>query len=72
MAAIVRSRNLNETTKTDSREKIAGRIELLHEIIELGLKAMEKKVVSQPGVVADGSGLSRSVQGTARAIPSRG
>ncbi|HEY5999635.1 MAG TPA: DUF1232 domain-containing protein [bacterium] len=26
----------------------------------------------QPGVVADGSGLSRAVRGTARAIPSRG
>jgi hypothetical protein len=28
--------------------------------------------LTQPGVVADGSGLSRSVRGTARAIPARG
>ena len=34
---LVKLRRLNETRKTKSRDKIAGRIKLLHEVIELGI-----------------------------------
>jgi dCMP deaminase len=39
-AELVRLRNLNETTKTKSRDKIAGRIKLLHEVLELGIEKL--------------------------------
>lgn len=42
-ATIVKKRGLHETAKTDSRNKIAGRIELLHQVIERGLKELEKE-----------------------------
>jgi hypothetical protein len=37
---LVERRNLNETRKTASKDKIAGRIELFHEVIEKGIKAL--------------------------------
>lgn len=39
-AELVKLRKLNETRKTTSREKIAGRIELLHEVLELGIEKL--------------------------------
>ena len=50
-ADIVRSRGLSEDSKTDSREKIAGRIKLFHEVIERGLEEMHK--ASQQGAPTD-------------------
>ena len=39
-AELVRLRNLDESEKTASKDKIARRIELLHEVIEEGVKAL--------------------------------
>jgi hypothetical protein len=41
LAGLVRERLLDEDRKTESKDKIAGRIELLHEIIQLGLKGLK-------------------------------
>ncbi len=43
LAIVVRKLGLDETNKSDSREKIAGRIKLLHEIISRGLRDIEKE-----------------------------
>ncbi len=40
---IVFARGLNEDIKTNSREKLAERIKLLHEAIEIGLKQLDKE-----------------------------
>ncbi|OGX16194.1 MAG: hypothetical protein A2166_06715 [Omnitrophica WOR_2 bacterium RBG_13_41_10] len=42
-AELVESRNLNEHGKRKGKEKIAGRIQLLHEIIATGLKSLKKE-----------------------------
>ena len=42
-ASLVRARNLHEDVKLDSRDKISGRIKLLHEVIEAGLYALATK-----------------------------
>ena len=39
-AALVKARGLDEQTKPESRDKIAGRIRLLHEVIAAGLKSI--------------------------------
>ena len=39
-AELVRLRNLNEEEKTESREDLAGRIQLLHEIAETGIRVL--------------------------------
>jgi hypothetical protein len=39
-AELVRLRGLNESQKTASKDKIRRRIELLHEVIEKGIKAL--------------------------------
>lgn len=41
-AKIVSERGLSEDSKTESREKIAGRIQLLHEVIRKGLEGVSK------------------------------
>jgi hypothetical protein len=41
-ADLVKVRSLNEEKKTESKDKIAGRIELLHEVIERGLEELKK------------------------------
>jgi hypothetical protein len=41
-AELVRRRNLNESEKTESREKLAGRIELLHEVLQKGIEKLLK------------------------------
>ena len=41
LAALVQKRGLNENQKTTSKDKIAGRIKLLHKIIQLGLEKLE-------------------------------
>jgi len=42
-AKLIKKRNLSESSKPEKYKKIAGRIELFHEIIEAGLKAMWRK-----------------------------
>jgi len=39
-AQLARFRGLQEEEKTDSREKLGGRIQLLHEVIEAGLRTL--------------------------------
>jgi hypothetical protein len=39
-AQLVTARGLGEDDKPESREKIAGRIQLFHEIIQAGLRAV--------------------------------
>lgn len=41
-AELVRRRDLNETEKTESREKLAGRIQLFHEVIQKGIEELLK------------------------------
>jgi len=43
LAKIVQSIGLAEDKKTESREKIAGRIKLLHEVIKRGLEQIERE-----------------------------
>lgn len=40
-AELVEHRGLAESTKTESRDKLAGRIELLHEVIARGIEALQ-------------------------------
>ena len=40
-AELVQNRGLAETTKSDSRKKLAGRIELLHEVIARGIRELQ-------------------------------
>jgi len=51
LAELVRSRGLNEETKPESKEKLAGRIQLLHEVIEAGIRALRDgdAILSQRG-----------------------
>lgn len=42
-ASLVRNRELHEDQKPESREKIAGRIKLLNEVIQRGLEAISKE-----------------------------
>jgi hypothetical protein len=39
---LVKERHLDEDRKTKSKDKIAGRIKLLHEIIQRGLEELKK------------------------------
>lgn len=43
LAELVKERRLDEDRKTESKDKIAGRIKLLHEIIQQGLKELKKR-----------------------------
>lgn|GEM_PF-1331821 len=43
LAELVKAQSLDEDEKTDDRSKIAGRIKLLHDVIETGLKEMEEQ-----------------------------
>jgi hypothetical protein len=43
-AALVQRRGLSETEKPEDRERIGGRIRLLHEIIAAGLKQLSEPV----------------------------
>jgi hypothetical protein len=42
-ARLCSERNLAEQEKTESRDAIRGRIELLHEVIEAGLSVLSKR-----------------------------
>ena len=42
-ADIVQIKGLSEDTKTESRERIAGRIKLFHEVIHRGLEEIDKE-----------------------------
>jgi hypothetical protein len=42
LTELVKERCLDEDRKTKSKDKIAGRIKLLHEIIQQGLKELKK------------------------------
>ncbi len=46
-ADIVRSKGLSEETKTESRERIAGRIKLFHEVIRCGLQEIDRETSQQ-------------------------
>ena len=41
LASLVKERGLDENRKTESKDKIAGRIKLLHEIIQRGLEELK-------------------------------
>lgn len=41
-ARLVRLRELDEDVKPPSREKLAGRIRLLHDVIEIGLRSLDE------------------------------
>ena len=41
LAGLVKERRLDEDIKTESKDKIAGRIRLLHDIIQRGLEELE-------------------------------
>jgi hypothetical protein len=43
-AELVRCHDLNEDQKTESREKLAGRIKLLHEVIQTGIQTLLRDV----------------------------
>jgi len=47
-AQLARMRGLSESTKTDDRSKIAGRVLLLHEVIARGLKSLCEEAEIQP------------------------
>ncbi len=47
LASIVRRRGLEEHKKTKSREEIAGRIKLFHEIIQCGLEVLDNESSQQ-------------------------
>ena len=51
-ADIVRTKELSEDTKTELREKIAGRIKLFHEVIQRGLEEIYNEN-SQPAAAPD-------------------
>jgi hypothetical protein len=40
---LIRCRNLNEDQKTNNRDKLAGRIKLLHEVIQTGVQGLLKE-----------------------------
>ena len=42
-AGLVKQKQLDEAQKTRSNEKLGGRVQLLHEVIELGLRALKDK-----------------------------
>jgi hypothetical protein len=42
-AALVKRRGLSEDQKTEDKTKLAGRIQLLHEVIEAGLRAVARE-----------------------------
>ncbi len=53
LADLVKDRRLDEDRKTESKDKIAGRIKLLHEIIQRGLQEFKKESHSQQGHAPD-------------------
>ena len=44
LAELVRKRRLNEKNKSKSRKNIAGRIKLLHEVVEIGRASSSERV----------------------------
>jgi len=48
-AELVKKRGLSEDTKTENREKIARRIMLFHEVIALGLRALQEQAEKSNG-----------------------
>ena len=43
LAELVRLRGLNEDFKSDNRDKVGARIQLLHEVIEAGIQAVRNR-----------------------------
>jgi hypothetical protein len=43
-AQLVRARGLDEERKTDDQSKLAGRIELLHEVIRTGIRTLKQEI----------------------------
>ena len=58
LANLVQSHGLSEAEKTDSRELIAGRIKLFHQIIERGLVEIEREDAIRTGVSGQRPGAS--------------
>jgi len=58
-ARLVELRGLGETQKTESRERLAGRIQLLHEVLRLGLDASLKHATPGRGLDQQTGGRSR-------------
>lgn len=59
-AALVRQRGLSEETKTESREYIAGRVSLFHEVIVRGLTSLLQEgggTMTNPTIITDASGV---------------
>ena len=52
-AALVRAAGLAETEKPGDRTKLAGRIKLLHDVIDGGLRALESRSAATPRRVSD-------------------
>ena len=48
-AALVKIRKLSEAAKTESRTNLAGRIQLLHEVIEAGLHVLSRQAAIETG-----------------------
>lgn len=48
-AELVNLKKLNEPTKSDSCEKLAMRVQLLHEVIESGIKILKNEMVARHG-----------------------
>ena len=46
-ARLVAQRDLGEAEKPPTREKLAGRIQLLHEVIDAGLRALTSEPLDQ-------------------------
>jgi len=53
LASIISIRELNEENKTESRQKIAGRIKLLHEIIHQGIESILEKKEERKWVIKE-------------------
>ena len=54
LAELVKQRQLNEEQKPEYREKIAGRIALLHDVISMGLKALKTEPETEEITTVDG------------------
>ena len=66
-ARLAQIRGLNEPVKTESREQLAGRIKLLHEVIERGIEALAAEEEGKKQLTPRSSGRKPSY----RAVPAR-
>ena len=69
-AALVKERGLSEERKSEDRTKLAGRIQLLHEVIEAGLLAVARK--EEANQTPEPTPLAVTPRACARVAPSSG